>query len=114
MALFSYVVRCELDDEALAARYLAWLRDEGHVAEVCAVAGASATIVRLDPPLPPRIEVRYRFPSREAFAAYERDHAPRLRGEGRVRFPRGARFIRESGEILGEFGASPEARRGAR
>jgi hypothetical protein len=102
-----YVVRCELEDESLAAQYLAWLRDEGHVAEVCAVSGASATIVRLDPAAPPRIEVRYRFPSRRAFADYERDHAPRLRAEGLARFPRGARFTRETGEILASFGGAP-------
>lgn len=96
---FSYVVRVEAE-EAIAAQFLAWLV-EGHVAEVCAAGGASAEIVRLDG-RGARFEARYRFASREAFAAYERDHASRLRAEGLSRFPSGLRFVRETGEVVHE------------
>jgi hypothetical protein len=45
--------------------------------------------------------VRYHFPSREAFAAYERDHAPRLRADGLRRFPpeRGVSYRRSVGVV---------------
>jgi hypothetical protein len=94
---FSYVVRAELD-AALADRYVEWLV-AGHVARVCEAGRASAVVVRIDGATS-RVETRYVFESRDAFAAYERDHAPRLRAEGLEAFPSGVRFERTTGEIV--------------
>lgn len=101
----SYVVRIESDDAATASRVLEWLRG-GHVAEVCAAGGASAEVVLLDadPGAAPVIEARYRFASRDAFAAYERDHAPRLRKDGLEAFPAGIRITRSLGDVRLELG----------
>jgi len=92
---FEYVVRAELDDPELAARFRRWLV-EGHMAEVCRAGAVSAELVLVDAPVP-TFEARYVFPSREAFAAYERDHAPRLRAESAAMFGAG-RFTRSTGE----------------
>ena len=94
---FSYVVRSEFDDPDLAEAYSAWLVG-GHLEEVCRLGGATAELVRIDAPLP-TFEARYAFPSRDAFAAYERDHAPRLRAEGVAKFGAG-RFARSTGDRL--------------
>lgn len=102
---FSYVVRAELDSEAIAESYVAWLTG-GHVAEVCHLSGARGAVVRLDGDRP-RVESRYVFPSRDAFAAYERDHAPRLRAEGVERFGGTARFERSTGDELYTCGEAP-------
>lgn len=95
-----YTVTATFDDPAVAEEWIAWLRD-GHLAEVIAGGATGAEVVRLDgePGGPTRCEVRYRFPSREVFARYERDHAPRLRSEGMSRFPpeRGVRLARTVG-----------------
>jgi hypothetical protein len=99
----AYTVECEFADDAVASSFIAWLVDE-HIADVCAAGALSAEVIRMDGS-PPRSEVRYRFASRETFAVYERDHAPRLRAlalehgarEGRVR------FRRSTGEIVGAW-----------
>jgi len=93
-----YVVRCVCDTPALRGAMERWLV-EGHLADVCAAGALSADAVRFDD-APEVVEARYRFASREAFAAYERDHAPRLRAEGRALFPEGVRFERRLGEVL--------------
>src|SRR5262249_30223204 len=81
IAMIAYTVTCELDDPAVAEGWIAWLLTK-HVRDVCDAGALEATVIRLDgPPSPVVLEVRYRFVSREAFAAYERDHAPRLRAE---------------------------------
>ena len=48
-------------------------------------------------------EARYTFASREAFAAYERDHAPRLRAEGLALFgpDKGVSYRRTLGTVRG-------------
>lgn len=94
-----YYVRCEFDDEALRQAFIAWLVEGGHVREVCEAGASRAEVVRLDGS-PPRVEVRYEFPSREAFADYEREHAPRLREDGRSRFPGGVKMERATGRPL--------------
>lgn len=93
-----YTVAATFDDAAVAEEWVAWLRD-GHLAEVIAGGATEAEVVRLDAEGPARLEARYRFPSREAFARYEREHAPRLRAEGMARFPaeRGVRLARSIG-----------------
>jgi hypothetical protein len=98
--MLAYTVECEFDDAAVAAPFIAWLARE-HVADVCAAGAIDAEIVELDG-APLRCEVRYRFASRDAFAAYERDHAPRLRAEGQRHVPRegGVRFRRSVGTIV--------------
>ncbi len=93
-----YIVRCELDDLALRAAFEEWLTS-GHARDVCEAGALRADVLRLDGQ-PPRVEVRYLFASREAFAAYERDHAPRLRREGRERFPTGVRMERVTARVL--------------
>ena len=97
---FRYVVRAEIDDPALAERYCAWLVG-GHVAEVGALLGGTGEVVRIEASIP-TYESRYAFASREAYAAYERDHAPRMRAEGLAKFPSGVRFTRSVGESVYE------------
>jgi len=100
--LIEYVVRCVCDSETICARMERWLLD-GHLADVVAAGASAADVARFDD-APLVVEARYRFADRAAFAAYERDHAPRLRAEGRTLFPDGVRFERRVGEVLGGTG----------
>ena len=97
--MFAYTVACTFDDPAVANEWIGWLRDE-HLAEVLAAGALDAEVIRVDGQLT-RCEVRYHFTSREAFAAYERDHAPRLRAAGLQLFPtsRGLKYERSAGEV---------------
>jgi len=104
--LFSYTVICTFSDEHVAEEWIVWLRDE-HLKEVLAAGALDAEVIRLDgsPPGNPaivRCEVRYHFASREAFAVYEREHAPLLRAAGLKRFPpeRGLNYERTAGEVV--------------
>jgi len=99
MTLIAYTVRCRFEDDAIASAWLDWLRAD-HLAEVVAAGAIDAEAIRLDG-APCVCEIRYHFASREAFCAYERDHAPRLRAEGLKRFPpeRGLRYERSVGEV---------------
>lgn len=98
--MLAYTVSCTFTDPSVADEWIAWLHDE-HLADVLAGGATAAEIVRLDGDTT-RCEVRYRFPSREAFATYERDHAPRLRAEGLAKFPleRGLTYERTTGEFV--------------
>lgn len=89
-----YTVRIDFDDSATRDDMLAWLRNR-HIQDVLE-AGALEALVK-DAPL--SIEIRYRFESADAFAEYERDHAPRLRADG-IAFLAGrtARFTRSTSE----------------
>ncbi len=89
--MLRYTVTVTLPDEATADRFMAWLRN-GHIAEVIAGGATSATICRVDGDTI-TYDIAYRFPSRAAFATYERDHAPRLREEGRTLFPPAAGIV---------------------
>ena len=88
------VYEVNLDIEAaIAADYRDWLR--GHVAEILALPGfLGATVSEVLEPAPPAgfagLCVQYRLESEAAYAAYLRDHAPRMRAEGEARF--GGRF----------------------
>ena len=97
--MFVYTVACTFDDPSVADEWIDWLRDE-HLAEVLAAGALDAEVVRMDGP-PVRCEVRYHFASREAFAKYDRDHAPRLRAAGLQLFPtsRGLKYERSAGEV---------------
>ncbi|MFO0875259.1 MAG: DUF4286 family protein [Phycisphaerales bacterium] len=104
--LFSYTVAAEFDDPAVAREWVDWLRDE-HLDEVLAAGALDAKVVVLDAPggsstKPGCLcEVHYHFPSREAFAIYEKHHAPGLRAKGIARFPveRGVRLVRRMGVV---------------
>lgn len=100
MATIEYVVRIVCDTSAHLERMHAWLAP-GHMADVVRAGARSASLARFDD-APLTLEVRYVFDSREAFAAYERDHAPRLRAEGQRLFPEGVRFERRLGEVVHE------------
>lgn len=99
--MLSYTVAVTFTDPALVEDWLLWLR-EGHIADVVAGGATGAEIVQMESP-PHTFEVRYRFPSREVFAAYERDHAPRLRAEGLRLFPveKGMSYRRSVGMVIG-------------
>lgn len=98
--MIAYTVRCTFENADVMAQWIAWLVDD-HIADVCAAGALDGAIVKLDGE-PLRVEVRYRFSSREAFETYERDHAPRLREEGLQKFPLelGLCYERSVGEIL--------------
>lgn len=103
----SYVVRCTIEDGRVFDGFVAWLRAK-HVADVCDAGAESADLVAIDGTGPARIvEARYRFPSREALAAYERDRAPRLREDALAELARlgaeggrGVTFERTRGDVL--------------
>lgn len=103
--MIAYTVIATFSEAAVAEEWIAWLRDE-HLAEVIA-AGApgilDAEVIRRDGS-PITCEVRYHFASRESFAAYERDHAPRLRAAGLARFApeRGVTYQRTLGEMVAQ------------
>jgi hypothetical protein len=105
MSAVIYTVTATFADEAVAREWLRWLA-EGHVAEVLAGGATDAEVVALDGP-DRAFEVRYHFPSREAFERYEREDAPRLRAEGLRRFPaeRGVAYRRSVGAVQARFPA---------
>lgn len=80
-------------DAAIGDDYRAWL--DGHVREILGLPGfVEARILEIMEPRPGPDEValcvQYTLRDRAALAAYLRDHAPRLRSAGIVRF--GDRF----------------------
>ncbi|MEM7352926.1 MAG: DUF4286 family protein [Acidobacteriota bacterium] len=106
MSQIAYTVACTFTDPDVAEAWAAWLRD-GHLADVCAAGAIEAHAVKMDGPVI-RYEARYRFASREAFEAYERDHAPRLRAEGLAKFPleMGLQYERTVGEVVSSVAPS--------
>lgn len=102
-AMLAYTVAVTFTNPSQAEAWLKWLC-EGHIADVLAGGAIAAEIVQMDSP-PLSYEVRYHFPSRDAFAAYERDHAPRLRTEGLKLFPveNGITYRRTVGLMLNTF-----------
>ena len=99
--MFSYTVRCEIADAAVADSWLNWLVSK-HVADVLQAGALSAEIFELEPGT---FEIRYRFESEDAFRTYERDHAPALRLEGLQKFPLelGLSYSRSTGRCLHRF-----------
>src|SRR4051812_33823189 len=100
-----YTVTVTLPDDATAGRFVAWLTG-GHIAEVLAGGANCAYLTRPDGE-PNTVAIIYGFPSRSAFEAYERDHAPRLREEGRRLFPpeSGVIYRRTVAEVLSVINA---------
>jgi hypothetical protein len=99
--MICYTVRCEFTgDTGVAGEWVAWLKDK-HWQDVLNAGAASAMLVRMDA-ANLVYEVRYVFPSREAFNTYEREHAPALRDEGLSRFPleRGLSYQRTVGDVV--------------
>jgi dipeptidase E len=101
LAEVAYTVTASFRDAATAQEWLRWLRG-GHIAEVLAGGATLAEIVAVDGD-ELAYEIRYRFSSAEAFARYEREHAPRLRAEGLRLFPpeRGVTYRRSTGFFSG-------------
>ncbi len=98
-----YSVRATCRDEAQRAAYLAWLVPH-HTEAMIAHGALTATVCSLetgDPAAGPAVEAHYTYPSREAFDAYVRDHAPKLRGDSQKHFPPdcGITFERRLGEV---------------
>jgi hypothetical protein len=99
----AYAVAATFSDPGLADEWLGWLHT-GHIADVLAGGATDAEIIGLDGP-EHAYEVRYHFPSREVFALYEKEHAPRLRAEGLARFPvdKGIIYRRSVGVVKKTF-----------
>ena len=94
MSRIGLTYQVDLEVEAgIAADYRAWLR--GHVAEILALPGfLGATVSEVLEPAPPTgyagLCVQYALVDEDAYQAYLRDHAPRMRADGEARF--GGRF----------------------
>jgi hypothetical protein len=99
----TYTVAVAFEQPELAEAWLRWLLP-GHVSEVLRGGATRAEVVELDGDVR-SFEVRYRFPSREAFALYEEVHAPRLRAEGARLFPaeQGVTVRRNLGTVAAEI-----------
>lgn len=96
-----YTVTVELPDAEVAREFLGWLADD-HVGDVVRAGALDGEVIQWDDPGgAQRVECRYRFASRDAFAAYEAGPAARLRAEGRERFgpERGVKMSRSIGEL---------------
>ena len=97
-----YMVTATLPDEDTRDAYLEWIQG-GHLDHVIQGGASSARLVRMDDPARPlEAAAVYTFPSKAAFEAYLRDHAPRLRAEGLGKFgpQSGVTFRRQVGTIL--------------
>lgn len=105
--MLCYTVSVTLPEATTADRFVAWLRG-GHIAEVLA-GGAIAATIQLRDGDPITFDIMYQFPSRAAFDVYEREHAPRLREEGRQMFPPadGIVYQRNVAEVIAAFPESP-------
>lgn len=95
---FAYTVKSEADREETLAAWSAWLQAT-HLPDVLAARARKVELVQFDAK---HFECRYQFESREAFARYERDHAPMLRAEALAKFPpsSGLTMSRRSGDIV--------------
>lgn len=80
--------------------YLAWL--DRHIDEVVQAGALDARVIVYHPSdQSQQVETQYTFADKHAFDSYERDHAPRLREEGKRLFASksGVQFTRKLGEI---------------
>lgn len=104
--MFSYIVRCKITDPDVAHSWLDWLTSK-HIQDVLNAGATSAEIFEMESESDKSrtFEIRYRFGSAEAFAEYERSHAPRLRTEGLGKFPleMGLEYSRCTGKSLRKF-----------
>ncbi|QYU70445.1 DUF4286 family protein [Leptolyngbya sp. 15MV] len=106
----AYIVTATLPDSQTADRYLRWLTEGGHLADVLRHGALSAQVIRLDDAGPaPVLETRYLFPNQDRLNTYIREHAPALRAQGLSLFPpsSGVVFHRRSGPVLAQIHTSP-------
>ncbi|MBI2517060.1 MAG: DUF4286 family protein [Opitutae bacterium] len=108
MAQILYTVRATCPSLQVRGRFLAWL-SPNHVLEVMKGGATAVRIVlpdRESDSAPAVVETQYVFPSRKAFEAYLRDHAPALRADGLKHFPPegGVSYARQIAEVAAEFG----------
>ncbi len=101
--MYYYTVRCEFhgNDPQIIDRWLSWLRDP-HIADVVAGGALDAEVVKMNS-VTPTFEIRYRFPSRQAFDRYQAEFAPGLKTEGLRLFPPdalGLVYSRSDGEVI--------------
>lgn len=94
----AYTVHVEFTDAAVCEEYVQWLT-HGHLQQVIDGGAERATLIRIDAS---HLEVRYRFASPEAFAAYEQGAAIALRADSAARFPasRGVTARRSVGTVI--------------
>src|SRR5262245_36938569 len=99
----AYTVIVSFTDSGVADEWLRWLFPD-HLRDVLAAGALDAEVVELEG-APRTFEVRYHFASRDAFARYEQDHAPRLRAAGLKLFPpeRGITYRRSLGAATVAF-----------
>jgi hypothetical protein len=110
-----YTVRAICPDVKVRGRYLSWLVPD-HLLAVQAGGASSARVVLPGVSKdiaqavnlaegPAVVETQYVFPSRTAFEAYLRDHAPALRADGLKYFPpeSGITYERQVAEIAAEL-----------
>lgn len=107
--LFRYTVQCEFtgNDQDLIDRWLNWLLP-GHIQDVIDCGAIAAEVIKLESDNP-TFAINYTFPDQDAFVVYERDHAPRLRAEGKQLFPHewGLVYSRSTAEVYGQMKAEP-------
>ncbi|MEJ1970959.1 MAG: hypothetical protein WDM96_00060 [Lacunisphaera sp.] len=108
-----YTVRATCPSIQVRGRFLSWL-SPNHLLQVKAGGAIAARIVlpdRINDPVRPElaeravVETQYVFPSRKAFDAYIRDHAPALRSDALSHFPAGSgvTWERQVAEIATEL-----------
>ena len=107
MPTILYTVRATLPTVQQRGRYLSWL-SPSHIMQLIAGGATSARVVlpdRASDTAPAVVETQYVFPSRKAFDAYVRDHAPALRADGLKHFPpeSGVTYERQVAEIAAEL-----------
>jgi len=113
MPAILYTVRATCPTLQVRGRFLSWL-SPNHVAEVMKGGASSVRIVlpdrindsaRPEPVERAVVETQYSFPSRKAFDAYIRDHAPALRSDALKHFPAesGVTWERQVAEIAIEL-----------
>jgi hypothetical protein len=107
MPTILYTVRTTCPTIQVRGRFLAWLAPN-HLLQVKAGGATTVWVVlpdRASEAAPAVVETQYAFPSRKAFDAYVRDHAPALRADTMKHFPpeSGVTFERQVAEIACEL-----------
>jgi len=105
---YAYTVLAECESDSIARDFIDWLT-RGHVQAVLDGGASEVRVVaRPDDGFPQQVEVRYLFESKSTYDRYVKTAAPRLREEGRARFPEGSgiEMSRTEGEQI--FMATPE------
>lgn len=98
--LYQFTVAVSFPDEETCERWVEWMYYV-HVEEVLSAGAISCEVVRIEGTTI-QLEARYLFESQEAFEAYERNEAPRLRADALEQFPpeTGILYRRNRGEVI--------------